>query len=170
MTSGSTGNGSARHLLETPGELFLPIFGRGKAAKRAHGRQRAVRELAVVEVVIDVEAAGLGRVPWRLGEDLDAVVFGIAEINRPGIGVRHRLRPRMRQVPDLFVNQAYLVETIDTEGTWPIPPPALLAAAPASAGIRTIWWCSPGLWLRKINSRPLAGPRSRTPRSLTMKP
>ena len=122
-------------VLETACERFLPRLGAGKAIKAACTRERRLFQLHIRQTVIDIEPARLRGVPGRLREHLDAVVFGIAEIDRPGVGVRNRLGLGVRQLANLFVDAADLVEAVDADATWPMPLPGALA----SVGISTIW-------------------------------
>src|SRR5215470_10960891 len=73
-----------------PGDLGPPFLHRLEArALAAMGLGLAV-EFVLRLVEVDLEPAGLRDIPRRVAEHLDAVAFGIVEINRPGIAVADR--------------------------------------------------------------------------------
>ena len=83
-----------------------PRLAAGKAGEGLRDRFGRLRQRSVELIVIDIEAAGLSRVPWRLRENLDAAALGAAEIHRPRIAVRDRLGAGVRQIAHLLVNPA----------------------------------------------------------------
>src|SRR5207253_8056112 len=71
-------------------DLGPPFLHRLEARQLAATGLGLAEELVLRLVEIDFEAAGLRHVPRGVAEHLDAVAFGIVEINRPGIAVSDR--------------------------------------------------------------------------------
>src|SRR5690349_3432694 len=71
------GGAASPRVGETSAERLLPFLRRREAGQRLRGAACRLFQLLVRLLVIDIEAAGLGRVPGRLREHLDAVVLGV---------------------------------------------------------------------------------------------
>src|SRR5205085_11804423 len=125
---------------ETSAERLLPFLRRREAGQRLGGAACRLFQRLVRLVVIDIEATGLGRVPRRLREHLDAVVLGIAEIDRPGVGVRHRLGLGVRQLPHLLIDATHLVEAVDADRDMPDAAPRRLRIARNQHYLVVFYW------------------------------
>src|SRR5271169_2561733 len=72
------------------GDLGAPLLHRLKTRELATMRLGLAVKLILGLVQVDFEAAGLRDVPRRVAKHLDAIAFGIVEIDRPGIAMADR--------------------------------------------------------------------------------
>src|SRR6266446_97611 len=72
---------------DLPGDLGPPFLHRLEARQLAAMSLGLAVQLVLRLVEVDLEAAGLRDIPRRVAEHLDAVAFGIVEIDRPGVAV-----------------------------------------------------------------------------------
>src|SRR5271169_4506219 len=72
------------------GDLGAPLLHRLKTRELATMRLGLAVKLILRLVQVDFEAAGLRDVPRRVAKHLDAIAFGIVEIDRPGIAMADR--------------------------------------------------------------------------------
>src|SRR6185312_4108162 len=96
---------------------FPPPFGhRPEAGPTAAERLRLRQDRGFAALEVERLADGLAHVPWRIGEDLYAIAFGIAEIDRPGIAVRDGDEIGRSALADAVPEGDEIAQRIDAEG------------------------------------------------------
>src|SRR6267142_7118230 len=100
---------------DLPRDLGPPFLHRLEARELAAMGLGLAVQLVLRLVEIDLEPAGLRDVPRRVAEHLDAVAFGIVEINRPGIAVADRADTLAAGRANLAKGALYTGERADVE-------------------------------------------------------